>query len=151
MKTSKQSIEQFLAPKKLAIAGVSHDPKKFGNTVYRELKEKGYEVYPINPNLDQINGDPCFHSVAALLVDIRHLLVLTPKSQTLQVVKDAVSKGIDHLWIQQMSETRETLDYLKDKQINLIHKECIFMWVEPVSSIHKFHRTIRKIFGLLPR
>ncbi len=151
MKTSKKSIEKFLEPRKMAIAGVSRDPKKFGYTVFKELKSKGYQVYPINPNVDQVNGEPCFHAVSALPLDVRNLLIITPKTQTMQVVKEALEKGIDNIWIQQMSETREVLDYLKDKELTLVFKECIMMWTEPVRSIHKFHRSIRNFFGMLPK
>ncbi len=151
MKTSRKAIEQFFEARKIAIAGVSRDPKKMGYTVYKELKQKGYQVYPINPYTDQVDGEACFHSVTSLPLDVRNLLVITPKKQTLQVVKDALEKGIDHLWIQQTSETPEVLEYLKDKPLNLVIKECILMWTEPVTSIHKFHRGLRKFFGLLPK
>lgn len=150
MKTSKQSINQFLEPKKMAIAGVSRDPKKFGNMVYKELKEGGFDVYPINPKIDQVYGDKCYKSVNDLPAEVRHLLVLTPKSLTLGTVQEALTKGIDNLWIQQYSETKEVMDFLKDKPVKLVTRECIFMWVEPVKGFHKFHRTVRKIFGFLP-
>lgn len=150
MKTTRKSIETFFASRKIAIAGVSRDPKKFGHSVFKELKEKGFDVYPVNPNTENINGTPCFHSVSALPLDVRSLLILTPKPQTMQLVKDAVEKGIDNIWIQQFSETKEVLEYLSGKPLNVITRECILMWVEPVKSVHKFHKTIRKIFGLLP-
>ncbi|MEI6455782.1 MAG: CoA-binding protein [bacterium] len=150
MKTTRQAIDRFLAPKKLAVAGVSRDPKKFGNTVYKELKERGFEVYPINPNIDEVNGEKCYHSIAELPAGVRYLLVITKKPMTLGIVQEAVAKGIDHLWIQQMSETPEVMDFLKDKKVTLVTRECILMWIEPVKSIHKFHRCIRKIFGRLP-
>jgi len=151
MKTSKKSIEKFLEARKMAIAGVSRNPKKFGVTVYKELKAKGYIVFPVNPNADLIEGEACFHSVSALPLDVRNLLVITPRDQTIQVVKEALAKGIDNIWIQQMSETKEVLDYLKEKDVNLVYKECIMMWSEPVKSIHKFHRWILKFFGKLPK
>lgn len=151
MKTSRKSIEKFLESRKLAIAGVSRDPKKFGHAVYLDLKKKGFEIYPINPDVDFIDGQPCFHSVNALPIDVRNLLILTPKNKTLEVLTEAIAKGIDNIWIQQMSETREALDYLKDKQVNLVSKQCILMWTEPVSGFHKFHKTLKKIFGALPR
>jgi len=150
MKTTRETIVRFLEPKKLAVAGVSRDPKKFGNMVYKELKAGGFDVYPINPKIDQVYGDKCYNAVSALPADVRHLLVLTPKALTLATVQEAVAKGIDNFWIQQHSENREVLDWLKDKPVKLVARECIFMWLEPVKSIHKFHRTIRKIFGFLP-
>ncbi|MCX6241613.1 MAG: CoA-binding protein [Bacteroidetes bacterium] len=151
MKTSRKAIEAFLESKKLAIAGVSRDPKKFGHVVFTDLKKKGFELYPVNPGIDFIDGQPCFHSVRALPADVRHLLIVTPKIKTLEIVKEAIEKGINNIWIQQMSDTTEALDYLKDKQVNLINKECILMWADPVSGFHKFHKTIKKIFGALPK
>ncbi len=150
MKTSRKSIEQFLEGRKLAIAGVSRDPKKFGHVVYLDLKKKGFEIYPVNPETDTIEGQPCFQSVSSLPADVKHLLVITPKNNTLDVLKEAIGKDIDNIWIQQMSDTREALDYLKDKQVRLVSKQCILMWTEPVSGFHKFHKTLKKIFGALP-
>ena len=151
MKTKQANIERFLAAKKMAIAGVSKDPKKFGHVVYQELKERGYEVYPINPTTDSMDGIPCYSSVGALPAGIDHLLVLTRKPQTPGVIKDAVERGIKNIWIQQMSETPETLALINDKDINFIHKQCILMFVEPVAGVHKFHRVVKKFFGLLPK
>jgi uncharacterized protein len=151
MKPSKQLIQTFLEPKKLAIAGVSRDSKKFGNAVFRELKEKGFVVYPINPNVDTILGEKCYPSVSVLPADVSCLLIVTPKLKTLDILKEAVSKGIKNIWIQQMAETPEVIDYVKSRNLSVIMKQCILMYAEPVKGFHKFHRTIKKIFGLLPK
>ena len=151
MKTSRKAIESFLSSKKIAVAGVSRDTKKFGYSVFKELTAKGFDVYPINPNTDNIGGTPCFRGVSALPADIKNLLVVTPKDQTAAVVKEAVSNGITGIWIQQMSDTPEAIGVARETNVNLITKECILMWAEPVKSIHKFHRTIKRLFGLLPK
>ena len=151
MKASRKAIESFLSTKKIAVAGVSRDTKKFGYSVYKELTEKGFDIYPINPNTDKVGGIPCFQSVSALPSDIRNLLIITPKSQTAGVVEEAVSKGISGIWIQRMSDTPEAIKLAQENNVNLISKECILMWAEPVKSIHKFHRTVKRFFGLLPK
>lgn len=151
MKTSRKSIEEFISAKKIAIAGVSRDPKKFGHTIFADLQKKGYEIYPVNPAIDEIGGVTCYHSVSQLPQEVRHLLILTPKNKTLEVLKEAFAKGINNIWIQQMSDTPEALDYAKGKPINLVAKQCILMWTDPVSGVHKFHKTIMKIFGALPK
>ena len=151
MKTSKASIDAFLSTRKIAIAGVSRDPKKFGFLVFKQLKEKGFEVYPINPGADNIAGTPCFRSVSALPLNVHSLVVLTPKKQTKDVVAEAMAKGIDNIWIQQMCDTPEAIELTKAHPVNLITKECILMHTDPVTGIHKFHRNIKKLFGLYPR
>lgn len=150
MKTGKKSIEAFLASKTMAVAGVSRDPKKFGHTVLVEMTRRGYEILPVNPAASEIRGKPCFASVSALPEGIRSLLVVTPKDQTLGVVREAVAMGIGNIWIQQMSQTPEALEFLKDKPVNLIARQCILMWTEPVGGMHKFHRSLKRIFGALP-
>ena len=57
---TRKKIEGFLENKRLAIAGVSRNPKKFGHVVYQDLKKKGYEVLAVNPEAEQINGDPSY-------------------------------------------------------------------------------------------
>ena len=135
----------------MAAAGVSRNPKKFGFQVFQLLREKGFEVYPINPAADDIDGVPCFRSAAALPLNVHNLLVLTPKKQTKEVVAAALAKGIDNLWIQQMSDTPEALELVRSRPVNLVTGECILMHVDPVTGIHRFHRAMRKIFGLFPR
>lgn len=150
MKTTRKAIESFLEGRKLAVAGVSRDPKKFGHVVYTELKKRGFDLYPVNPSIDSLDGQPVFNSVAALPADVQHLLVITPKKSSLDVLRQSVEKGISNIWIQQMSDTKESLDYMEGKQVSLISKQCILMWIAPVSGVHKFHRTIKRIFGALP-
>ncbi len=151
MRATRQNIEDFLQARNLAIAGVSRDPKKFGNIVFRDLRKKGYEVTPVNPNVAEIDGVSCFSSVAALPEGTKSLLVLTSKPQTYGVVKEALDKGIGNIWIQQMSETPETVALLKDKPVNVIMKKCILMFADPVTGGHKLHRGFLWLFGLLPR
>lgn len=151
MKATKASIESFLSSRKLAIAGVSRDTKKFGNQVFKQLREKGYEVYPINPQTDNIDGIPCFRSVSSLPLNIHNLLVITKKNQTKEVVSEALAKGIDSIWIQQMSDTPEAIELTRARPVNLITGECILMHTEPVTGFHKFHRKLRGFFGRMPK
>lgn len=151
MKATRASIESFLATRKLAVAGVSRDQKKFGYIVFKTLTEKGFEIFPINPSTDMIASTPCFRNVGALPVNVHNLLILTPKKQTQEVVAEAIRKGIDHIWIQQGCETREIVELINAHKINLITGECILMHADPVTGIHKFHRTLRKFFGMMPK
>ena len=151
MKATKASIDSFLSFKKIAIAGVSRDPKKFGHVVFKQLREKGFEVFPINPGTDNIAGVPCFRSVSALPLSVHSLVIITPKKQTRDVVAEAMSKGIDNIWIQQMSDTPEAIELTKAHTINLITTESILRHTAPGTGIDKYHRSIMKLFGRYPR
>ncbi len=148
---TKKEIEIFFEPKKLAIVGVSRDAKKFGHLVFKDLKAKGYSVYPVNPNADKIDGERCYKSVKDLPDDIRSVLILTPKQETDSILMEVINKGIINIWVQQMSETNQTIKIAEEYQKEIIHKKCIYMFAEPVTGIHKFHRAILKLFGMLPK
>jgi predicted CoA-binding protein len=147
---TRKQIENFLEPKRLAIAGVSRKPEKFGYKVYIDLKKKGFELYLVNPFASEINGEKCYKHIADVPADVKHLLILTPKTATDALLIEAINRGINNIWVQQMSETKNTLHIAEEHKINLIYKKCIFMFAEPVSGIHKFHKAILKLFGRLP-
>lgn len=150
-RTTKKGIDDFLASKTIAIAGVSRNPKKFGYMVYNELKQKGYNVLPMNPNVDSIDGEKCYSGLNALPLSPEALIVLTPKSETDAIVQKSIERGIRNIWIQQGTETKQTLDMISNVEGNFIMGECIFMFVEPVKSVHSFHRFINKVFGAYPK
>jgi predicted CoA-binding protein len=143
-------IQDFLTPKKMAIAGVSRDEKKFGYQIYHDLTEKGFEIFPINPNADNIKGSKCYRNVSELPDDVKHLLIITPKEQTEAIVSEGISKGIKNMWIQQMSETKESIALAEKNGINVITHYCIYMFTEPVKGFHRFHRGLTKLFGKYP-
>jgi uncharacterized protein len=149
MATAKQ-IDDFLSARPIAMAGVSRNPKKFGYVAFKELREKGLDLIPVNPGATEINGIKAYNSVATLPDGIKSLLIMTPKPQTASVVREARAKGIKNIWIQQMSDTPEAILELEGSGINVITKECIMMFHNP-TGLHKFHRRIKQFFGRLPK
>ncbi len=145
------TVQSFLEPKEMAICGVSRNTRKFGRVVYDSLKEKGYKLYPVNPNTTKIDSDSCFRDVSELPVHVQYLYIVTPKSQTKEVIEKAIGKGIKNIWIQQMSETPDAIELAETNNINLIYKQCIFKFAEPVTGVHKFHRFMNKLFGTYPK
>lgn len=150
MKATLRQIEEFLESEPIAMAGVSRNPKKFGFAAFRELKEKGMNIIPVNPHAEEIHGSKVYHDIKSLPDDVRALIVMTGKNQTAGVIREARDKGIRQIWVQQMAETREALSELEGSGVNFITKECILMHYKP-HSIHKFHAAIRKLFRTFPR
>jgi uncharacterized protein len=145
-----QQIEEFFGSEPIAMAGVSRNPKKFGFAAFKELKEKGMNIIPVNPNADEIRGSKVYHDIKSLPDNIGGLIVMTGKDQTAGVIREAKAKGIKQIWIQQMAESKEALKELEGSGINYITKECILMHYKP-HSIHKFHAAIMKFFRRFPR
>lgn len=144
-----KDVARFLSLEKYAVAGVSRDPKKFGQQMFKDLRKKGMDVVPINPKADTIDGVRCYSSVSELPSDIRGVIFMTPKEETLSVVRETIAHGIKDLWIQQGAETKSMIAELEKENINLISNECIMMFWKP-NGVHSFHRFLKKIFGGLP-
>ncbi len=142
-------IRNLLDNKKIAIVGVSRNPKKFGYIVFKTMREKGYEVIPINPNAEVIDGVKCYKSIEELDENIKNLIVVTQKKETLNVITKSIANisKFENVWIQQGSETKEVIDLLDKNEINYISGQCILMYANP-TGFHKFHQTIAKLFGL---
>ena len=150
-KISLDSIKSFVNQKDIAIAGISRKPEKFGNTIFKELTGKGYRLYPVHPEITEHEGAQCFGSIEKLPSEVTALIICTKSDKTLQLVKDAIARGIRHIWLQQGAKNDEAIAYAQNHNINLIYGRCILMFAEPVGSVHKFHRFINKLFGAYPR
>jgi uncharacterized protein len=148
--TTLKQINEFLDSQLIALVGASRNPKKFGYSVFKELKEKGMNIIPVNPGATEIMGVKTFPDVRMLPPDVQGIIILTKKDKTLSVIREAKEKGIKQIWIQQMADSKEALNELKDSGINYVTGECILMHYKP-HSIHKFHRSLKKIFGLFPK
>jgi len=150
VKVTQEQINSFLETKRFAIAGVSRNPSNFGHQVFLDLRQKDFDVLPVNPHTDNIDGIQCYTDVNSLPEDINRLLILTNKKQTNEILMQAIKKGIKKIWVQQMSETRETLEMAENNGIDVIIGKCIFMYVNP-KGVHRFHRSILKLLGMLPK
>ena len=91
--SSKKMIEEFLAQKKIAVVGVSRKKTKFGNAIYKELKQKGYQLFPVNPHINKYEGDTCYPNLLSLTEKINAAVVNVPPAQTEKVVKEALIKS----------------------------------------------------------
>jgi uncharacterized protein len=151
LKSTKAQVDAFLAQKDVAVAGYSRDPKKFGHMLYKTLKEKGYTIYPVNPAGGEApGGEAIYPDVQTLPGHVRSLVVVTKPDVSARVVREALDRGVDHLWIQQMSDSKELQEELSEASVNVINGRCILMHAHP-TGIHKFHRWLAGVFGRLPK
>jgi len=128
-KAIKQELIREILNKKnvIAVVGVSRNPEKYGHQVYKDLKEAGYKVYPVNPNAEEILGDKCYPSLESLPVkpDIVNLVV--PPKVTEEVVKTCRKLGITKVWMQPGSESEKAIEFCNANGIDLIHGVCIMI------------------------
>lgn len=148
--TSKAVVDEFVSQEKLAIVGVSRGGQKFGNGAYRELKAKGYKLFPIHPEAATLEGDPAYKDFASLPEKVGGVVIVVKPAQTEQVVRDAAAAGITRIWMQQGSESAAAIQFCKDNNLSEVHGECIMMYGIG-TGLHGFHGKINKFFGKAPK
>ncbi len=140
-------IQDFIQAKRLAIAGVSHSDQKFGTATYKELKQRGYEVFGVNPTLEALDGDKCYPSLSALPVKVDGVVICLPPQKAAGIIREAAAAGINKIWLQQGSQSLETSKAAREVGVTPVEGKCILMYAGQVTSIHAFHRFFAKLFG----
>ena len=151
MQNSKKLIDEFISLKTIAVVGVSRDSNKFGNLIYRELKKRGKKVFAVNPGADMLEGDRCYAGLGALPEKPEGVVIVVPPAKSLEVIHDTAREQISYIWLQQGANSPEGEKLCTDLGMKTVSGECIFMYAEPVESVHKFHRCIRKFLGRMPK
>jgi len=147
---SKKIVEDFIAQKKIAVVGVSRKKTKFGNAIYKELKQKGYNVFPVNPHITTFEGDACYPDLHSLPEKVDAVIINVPPAQTEKVVREAKQAGINKVWLQQGSQSEAALKFCEENGIDCVSNECILMFAQPSAFIHRAHRWIWGVLGKLP-
>ncbi len=110
-----------------AVVGVSRNPDKYGHQVYRDLKEAGYKVYAVNPHIDEVLGDKCYHSLSELPVRPDVVDTVVPPKVTEEIVKECKELGIERVWMQPGSESERAIQFCRDNNIKVVHNVCVMM------------------------
>jgi len=113
--------------KKIAVVGASKNPRKYGNIIVKDLKSKGFEVYPVNPKYDEIEGLKCYKSVKDLPKDVDVIVFVLPPQIGLQVAKEAIDAGFKRLWFQPGAESEEIKEFLSQKNVEYSFNRCIMV------------------------
>ena len=140
-----QAIAQMIAMKHLAIVGVSD--RKFGGTIYRALKARGYSVYPVHPARDSFEGDQCFHSLLDLPPVVKGAVVAISPESVASVVRHAIEGGLTHLWFQRGAGSMEAESAAHAAGLETVSGRCILMYAPPVTGGHRIHRFVWDLIG----
>ncbi len=147
---SRKSIEDFLSLDSFAVVGVSRSGKKFGNSIYRLLRDRGSKVFPVNRLADSVEGERCYAHLRDLPEKVDGVIIVVPPQQTDSVLKEVAEEGIRRVWIQQQSETEKSIHFCEQYGLEAVYGQCFMMYSEPVESFHKFHRWCLKMLRKLP-
>jgi len=146
--------KDFLAQKKIAVVGVTHDPKGWGRTLYDEFTKRGYETYAVNPSRN-IEGIKCYASLRELPTKPDGVLLTIPPSVTDQIVREVAELGIKRVWMHKGvgagAVSESAVQFCKENNIAAVYGVCPFMYFQPQPFGHKLHHDLAKWFGGLPK
>jgi predicted CoA-binding protein len=121
-------IREFLDKKNIyAVVGASKNPEKYGHQVYRDLRSAGYEVYPINPNAEQVLGDRCYPNLKELPRTPQVVDIVVPPQVTEEIVEICKELGITKVWMQPGSESDTAIKFCEDNGIEVVHGVCVMI------------------------
>jgi predicted CoA-binding protein len=154
MTQSLKQIEDFLDGQRIAVVGVSHDPRDFTRTMFRELLSRGYDAVPVNPGVTEVEGRPCFPSVTKVPAPVDGVLVMTKPAVTEAVARECADAGIRRLWMYRATGTGAVsvpaVAFCREKGIDVIAGECPFMFLPKAGIPHRVHGFCRKLLGRYP-
>jgi hypothetical protein len=156
MSTVKQAAAEFLAKKRVAVTGVSRDPRNHGgNVVYQRLRQRGYEVFAVNPNADKVEGDPCFRDLKSIPGGVDAVVIATRPEIAEVTMRECADLGIKHVWMHRAfgggSVSGAAGAWGREHGIRVIEGGCPLMFEPAADPGHKFLRFFCTLAGKVPR
>jgi predicted CoA-binding protein len=120
-------IQDFMAQKKFAVIGATDNPEKYGNQIVKNLKKRGYELYPVNPKLTEVEGIRCYPTLADIPVRVDIVDFVVPPPVTETILKQCLELGLDRIWLQPGSESEAAIKFCDDNNLKVVHSVCVMM------------------------
>ena len=156
MTAIKDATSEFLASKRVAVTGVSRSPKDHGgNIVYKRLRERGYEVFAVNPNAEEVEGDRCYHDLHAIPGGVDAVVIATRPEHADGTVRECAELGITQVWMHRGpgagSVSQSAADYGREQGMTVIDGGCPCMFGPTADFGHKAMRVVLTLGGKVPR
>ena len=153
--TTKKQIDDFLALKRIAFVGVSHNPKEFSYALWQEFRQRRYVAIPVNPNVASLDGQDCFKRVQEIKPGVEGVLIMTSSGATEQIVHDCAEAGVKHVWMYggmaPGAATKSAVAFYEANGISVVQGLCPYMFLPGTPSFHAPHRMWKKLTGSYPR
>ena len=147
MQSVKEAAAAFLANKRVAVTGVSRTPKTHGsNNVYRRLRDRGYEVFAVNPNTDTVEGDPSYQDLKSIPGGVDAVVIGTRPETAEATMRECAELGIEHVWMHWgsggSSVSAAATEYGRQQGITVIDGGCPLMFGPTADFGHKVMRFV---------
>ena len=156
MPTIKEAASEFLANKRIAVTGVSRKPENHGsNVVYKRLRERGYQVFAVNPNADEVEGDPSYHNLQSIPGGVDAVVIGTRPEIAEETMRECAALGIKNVWMHRGpgagSVSEAATGYGRERGITVIDGGCPCMFDPTADLGHKAMRLIFTLNGHVPK
>ncbi len=156
MRKIKEAASEFLANKRVAVTGVSREPKDHGaNVVYKRLRDRGYEVFAVNPNAAEVEGDPCFADLRSIPGGVDAVVIATRPEIAEDTMRECADLGIGHVWMHRGpgggSVSEAAAAFGRASGIAVIDGGCPCMFGPTADLGHKVMRAAFTLNGNVPR
>lgn len=149
--TERETIDALLACHRLALLGASRDAKSFSRMVLKEWVRHGYDIVPVNPQADEIEGRRCFHRLDEIEPTVEGVIVLTPRASALQSARDCVAAGLKRIWFAYTTATPEAVDHCRASGAAVVARRCPLMFLPQTPWFHRVHRSMLRLVGRHPK
>jgi predicted CoA-binding protein len=120
-------IKEFMAKKKFAVIGATDNTDKYGNRIFKNLTGRGYEVYPVNPNLKEIEGVKCYPTLTDIPVRVDGVDLVVPPPVTEAALKECKKLGLERVWLQPGSESNAAIAFCHDNKLKVVYGTCVML------------------------
>jgi len=120
-------VEEFLKQKRFAIVGSFRHEHKYAYQILKALKNGGYEVYPVNPRIKEVEGLSCYPSVKDIPIVCDVADIVTPPVVTAKVVGECKDKGITRIWLQPGAESEWVIEFCKQNNMKVVFNICVML------------------------
>ena len=156
MQKMKEAAAEFLAMKRVAVTGVSRHPQNHGSdVVYQRLRQRGYQVFAVNPNADTVEGDPCYHDLHSIPGGIDWVVIGTRPETAEATMRECAELGITHVWMHRGpgagSVSKAATEYGRQHGIMVIDGGCPCMFDPTADPGHKAMCFVFTLLGNVPR
>ena len=147
MQGIKQAANAFLERRRIAVTGVSRTPKDHGsNVVYKRLRDRGYEVFAVNPNADEVEGDACYQDLGSIPGGVEAVVIGTRPELAEDTMRECVELGITNVWMHRGpgggSVSAAATEYGRQHGVTVIDGGCPLMFGPTVDVGHKIMRFV---------
>lgn len=154
--TMDDAASRFLAERRIAVTGVSRTPQEHGsNVVYRRLRDRGYEVFAVNPNAVVVEGDRVYHDLRSIPGGVGAVVIATRPEHAEATIRECIELGIKQVWMHRAfgvgSVSSAATELGRSQGITVIDGGCPCMFKPAADPGHRVMRRLLTLTGKVPR